>query len=73
VAVAVGDLGLELGLLEQAAPVNPITTAEYPLPAPRPSYSLLACGATRQLLGLDPLHWRTALREVLRQVLAAVG
>ena len=69
VAVAVGELGLELGLLERAAPVKPITTAEYPLPAPRPSYSLLECGGTRQLLGLDPLHWRTALR----QVLAAVG
>lgn len=69
VAVAVGDLGRELGLLEQAAPVNPITTAAYPLPAPRPSYSLLACGDTRQLLGLEPLHWRDALR----QVLAAVG
>jgi len=72
VAVAVGELGLELGLLEQAAPVKPITTAEYPLPAPRPSYSLLECGGTQQRLGLDPLHWRTALREVLRQVLAAV-
>ncbi len=65
VAVAVGDLGLELGLLDHAAPVKPITTAEYPLPAPRPSYSLLECGATRQLLELEPLHWRAALRQVL--------
>jgi len=73
VAVAVGDLGLELGLLEKAAPVRPITTAEYPLPAPRPSYSLLDCSGTRQLLELDPLHWRVALREVLRQTPAAAG
>ncbi|MCU0530379.1 MAG: dTDP-4-dehydrorhamnose reductase [Cyanobium sp. Prado107] len=69
VAVAVGDLGLELGLLEQAAPVKPITTAEYPLPAPRPSYSLLDCSGTRQLLELNPLHWRVALREVLGALL----
>ena len=41
VAVAVGELGLELGLLQTAAQVNPLTTAEYPLPAQRPSYSLL--------------------------------
>lgn len=73
VAVAVGDLALELGLLEQAAPVNPITTAEYPLPAPRPSYSLLECSGTRERLELEPLHWRAALREMLRQVPAAAG
>ncbi|KMM18013.1 dTDP-4-dehydrorhamnose reductase [Synechococcus sp. GFB01] len=65
VAVAVGELGVELGLLEQAASVNPILTADYPLPAPRPSYSLLECSGTRQLLDLQPKHWRVALRQML--------
>ena len=36
VAVAVGELAQELGLLEKPAAVNPLTTAEYPLPALRP-------------------------------------
>jgi dTDP-4-dehydrorhamnose reductase len=36
VAVAVGELAQELGLLEKPAAVNPLTTAEYPLPAQRP-------------------------------------
>jgi len=45
VAIAVGELAQELGLLERSALVNPLTTAEYPLPAQRPSYSLLDCGS----------------------------
>jgi dTDP-4-dehydrorhamnose reductase len=65
VALAVGELGLELGLLERAAVVNPITTADYPTPAERPSYSLLDCTSTRKALGLPPTHWRQALRQLL--------
>ncbi|MFM2158591.1 MAG: hypothetical protein RLZZ124_1065 [Cyanobacteriota bacterium] len=65
VAVAVGELAVELGQLERAARVRPITTADYPTPARRPSYSLLACSACRTALGLEPLHWRAALRQVL--------
>ncbi len=65
VAVAVGELALELGLLQQPAPVNPLTTAEYPLPAQRPSYSLLDCSSSRRALGLAPTPWRQALRQLL--------
>jgi dTDP-4-dehydrorhamnose reductase len=66
VAVAVGELGLELGLLENAAQVNPITTAQYPTPAQRPSYSLLDCSSSREILNLPPTPWRQALRTVLQ-------
>ena len=65
VAVAIGELGQELGLLERGATVQPITTADYPTPAKRPSYSLLDCTATRRALDLEPVHWRHALRRVL--------
>ena len=68
VAVAVGELAQELGLLERPAAVNPLTTAEYPLPAQRPSYSLLDCSTTRQALDLPALHWRQALRQLLEAV-----
>jgi len=64
-ALAIGELGLAGGLLERAAAVQPITTAEYPTPASRPSYSLLDCTSTRSTLGLLPLHWRTALAQVI--------
>ena len=56
---------MELGLLEHSAPVNPISTADYPTPARRPGYSLLDCTQTRQVLGLEPTHWRQALRQLL--------
>jgi len=64
-AIAIGELGVEAGLLERAAAVRPITTAEYPTPAQRPSYSLMDCTKTRARLGLVPQHWRSALAGVL--------
>jgi dTDP-4-dehydrorhamnose reductase len=64
-AVAIGELAQAHGLLSQAARVEPITTADYPTPATRPSYSLLDCTASRQALGLPAVHWRDALAEVL--------
>ena len=64
-AVAIGELGVVAGLLERAARVLPLTTADYPTPAQRPSYSLLDCSSSRAALGLEPVHWRAALAEVL--------
>jgi dTDP-4-dehydrorhamnose reductase len=64
-AVAIGMLATDRGLLEQPARVRPITTADYPTPAARPSYSLLECSATRQCLGLEGQHWQACLAEVL--------
>ena len=68
VAVAVGELGVELGLIDHPAAVTPITTADYPTPATRPGYSLLDCSTTRQALELNGLHWRSALRDVLKSI-----
>jgi len=69
-AVAIAELGQVAGLLENPARINPITTADYPTPAQRPSYSLLDCTATRQALQRPPLHWREALRQVMSDVVA---
>ena len=70
-AIAIGDLAVELGLLEQAAPVLPLTTAQYPTPARRPGYSLLDGVASRAALQLEPQHWRHALRAVLTGIASA--
>ncbi|MCP9772650.1 dTDP-4-dehydrorhamnose reductase [Synechococcus sp. Tobar12-5m-g] len=69
-AVAIGSLGTAAGLLEKAADVRPLTTADYPTPAKRPFYSLLDCTATRAALQLPPLHWGDALADVLAQITA---
>ena len=67
VAVAVGRIGAELGLIDTPAAVQPITTADYPTPADRPAYSLLDCTSTRAALQMKGQHWQEALRDVLQQ------
>ena len=67
VAVAVGQIGADLGLIDTPAAVQPITTADYPTPAERPAYSLLDCTATRAALELNGEHWQQALKTVLQQ------
>jgi dTDP-4-dehydrorhamnose reductase len=64
-AVAIAEESRALQLLHAPAVLIPITSAEYPLPAARPPYSLLDKSATEQLLGVRAAHWRVALRETL--------
>jgi dTDP-4-dehydrorhamnose reductase len=70
-AEAIGELGSQVGLLERPAAVEPITTADYPTPARRPSYSLLDCSASRAALHLAAQHWRHSLAAVIATVAAA--
>lgn len=68
VAVAIGNIGKELGLLDQAAHVKAISTADYPTAARRPSYSLLDCFSTRAALQLPGQHWLEALQDVMLNI-----
>jgi dTDP-4-dehydrorhamnose reductase len=45
--------------------VEPITTAEYPLPARRPAYSVLSCEKLKRTFGLQLPSWEESLRLVL--------
>jgi dTDP-4-dehydrorhamnose reductase len=67
-AVAIGLLAAARGLIDAPARVLPITTADYPTPARRPSYSLLDGTTTRHALDLEGQHWQTALAEVLARI-----
>ena len=64
-ALAIGELGVQKGLLKDAAEVLPITTSDYPTLAVRPQYSLLSILKSYELLGIKPLHWRSSLCNVL--------
>ena len=68
VAVAIGNIGKDLGLLDQAAHVKAISTADYPTAARRPSYSLLDCFSTRATLQLPGQHWLEALKDVMLNI-----
>lgn len=49
--------------------ILPITTADYPLPAPRPSNSRLDTSRLRQTFGLELPDWQRGLDHVLQQIL----
>lgn len=70
-AVAIGELGVEKGLLLRSAVVNPISTSQYPTPAKRPCFSLLDCMSSAKDLGLSQEHWRCGLAKVLENLHAS--
>ena len=45
--------------------VEPITTAEYPLPAKRPAFSVLSCEKLTRTFGLQLPAWEESLKQVL--------
>jgi dTDP-4-dehydrorhamnose reductase len=67
-AVAIYEEARALGLIQQEVAIMPIATEQYPTPARRPSYSVLDTRGTLEQLGLQPVHWRTNLRRVLKEL-----
>lgn len=66
-AVAIAEEGAILGLVPSGIEVVPITTGEYPTRARRPRYSVLD-KSSLSTLEIPLLHWREALRTVLREI-----
>jgi len=67
-AIAIFEEARKLGFPVQINQVIPITTPEYPTPAKRPAYSVLACRKISQLLGTYPPHWRQRLILMLKEL-----
>jgi dTDP-4-dehydrorhamnose reductase len=67
-AVAIFEEAQELGFPLKIQRVVPITTLEYPTPARRPAYSVLACEKISAILGTYPPHWRQSLRKMLKEL-----
>jgi len=71
-AVAIFEEAEALGYPLAVQRVVPITTDEYPLPAPRPAYSVLSGKKTAALLGDYLPYWRQSLRRMLADLHASV-
>jgi dTDP-4-dehydrorhamnose reductase len=65
-AVAIFEEAEALGFPLQIKRVIPISTAEYPTPAVRPSYSVLSNDKLNNILGYNLDHWRSDLRLMLK-------
>ena len=67
-AVAIQDIALQEGLLQQSIPVNPIAAEQYPTPAARPSYSVMDTSGLRSALSMPGVHWRSALGSMIKEL-----
>ncbi|MGA7800486.1 MAG: dTDP-4-dehydrorhamnose reductase [Gammaproteobacteria bacterium] len=68
-ATAIVEEGRTQGF-DLRAGVHPIPTEDYPLPAPRPAYSVLSKRKIRPLLDAPIPHWRASLRAMLKELKA---
>lgn len=66
-ACAIQDEAFELGQIEKMIDIRPISSAEYPVPAQRPAYSVLDCSQTERLLDIKTTPWRDSLRAMFRE------
>lgn len=67
-AVAIQEEAFALSLLERKISIHPIATEKYPTAARRPAYSVLDKSRALQELQCPQLHWREALRDVLKKL-----
>jgi dTDP-4-dehydrorhamnose reductase len=67
-AVTIIEEAKAMGFPLQVQRVIPITTEEYPLPAPRPAFSVLSLKKTSALLATHPPHWLQSLRKMLTEL-----
>ena len=67
-SIAIGEISLELGLLEGKASVVPVKSSDFPSIAKRPSFSSLDCFLTYKSFNLTPSHWKYELYQVLNAV-----
>jgi len=64
-AIAIQELGIEKGLLQEAIPVLPIPTSAYPTPAKRPAFSVIDKSSAEEASGIKTTHWRKQLSEMM--------
>ncbi len=67
-AMAIQEEGIAAGLIKKPIPFFPVSSSEFPTPAKRPFYSILDKRSTWKATGITPVHWRTQLRSMLKDL-----
>ena len=67
-ATAIKEEAIKAGLLNKDIQIVPIPTIQYPTPAKRPMQSVLDKTSTWKVIGMIPVHWRSSLRAMLREL-----
>ncbi|MBD2771079.1 dTDP-4-dehydrorhamnose reductase [Iningainema tapete] len=67
-AVTLVEEAQQLGYNLNVQRTVPISTAEYPTPAHRPSYSVLSTAKISKVLETHPPHWRLSLKQMLTEL-----
>lgn len=67
-AVTLVEEAQQLGYNLNVQRTVPISTAEYPTPAHRPSYSVLSTAKIAKVLETHPPHWRLSLKQMLTEL-----
>jgi dTDP-4-dehydrorhamnose reductase len=49
--------------------ISPILTEQYPLPAPRPAYSVMNKAKFKQKFGIEIPYWRDSLKECVERIM----
>ncbi|MCG8432442.1 MAG: dTDP-4-dehydrorhamnose reductase [Gammaproteobacteria bacterium] len=70
-AVAIQEEALRSKLLVEEIPIEPVRTSDYPVPALRPSYSVLDCSHAERVLNIKRVHWRHNLRSMFEEKVRA--
>ena len=64
-AIYIGRIGKEIGLIQKQAKINPIRSTSYKTAAQRPSYSVLNTFNTQEYLQFQPSYWQDTLKQIL--------
>jgi dTDP-4-dehydrorhamnose reductase len=67
-AIAIQEEAQALGLLDNLIPIYPVPSSAFPTPAKRPLYSVLDKSSFWETLKIKPMHWRTQLRSMLKEL-----
>ncbi len=68
IALNISNLGKEIGLIKNNVRIIPIKSSQYPSLVRRPSYSVLDCKLTKNLLNYTGIDWGIALKEILKKI-----